>query len=1430
MSNPFAQDAWDPFANPFGQLPLTYSSGKQATATPDDDPFGLLSAAAETGSSSSSSSKGYAATPSLAAPPSYDDMFTAAAPDAAPLLPSYNAVVHMPPPPAYEHLEQQQQLVLFLQGHPQHRVRLESLFLPEQRRQHHNQHVAQQRELSAQIRLPPLNPKTAAPLKTLAAGLGCLFAGPMGEGGQILQWSPNESGSTLPPGAQPCASEDHDSGACAELAPRPIEAVRARVSSMLLAPGPGLLWCGASDGSLAAHGGKKVKALALCPTGRLFTGTSTGAIRMWNYGSPAFADAAAPRLLRQLCKLDARSGVQLAPHGKVVGLAVAAGGRVLWSAGKNSISLWSTHSIQAPADINPRAGLDVALLASQFKRPSAEVLAADDEAVDADKDAAAMLINTGVKAMGKASKLLNKLGNKLQEKASKILDESRGSGADLQYEGSGSGLSTHSNGSSAAAGYPVPGAYGTGGLAAAAAAPRSADALSKGDVKRVVAAADGSVWVGYKRGVLEKYSEAGQLLWSSATAAPAGGVGVFRPADITALAAAGSSVWVGDSQGQLWVLDAGSAALQRSWQAHVFPVRSIAAGGHLVYSLGKSGSIRAWPALPAPAALTAAWQQDLARCMKEQQLPVLVGTWNVNEMKPSRAGLQMWLAERAQFAQLVMIGLQEVEMGTMSVGKDAITQYLAKPKAESTTAAAQAWVAMVGEVLCGVGYYFKKVAVRQMSGILVLVFARAELEPHIGEVATASVACGVMGYGGNKGAVAVTFSLFRRRIVIVSSHFAAHQDKVESRNADYAKIVRHLHFHNVPADNPQQQQQYEASDAVVLGSDPYTIPNSSSSSSSRRLGGGSPGVSPRKARGNAGSGGGADVAAGDDDEEWGAGMRDAELLVWVGDFNYRVDRPDGFQPDESDPERNPVNAQLYQYVHSKISNEKHLDLLSGDQCIREMAKGTIFHGLAEGPIRFLPTYKFEKGCESNEKQHFYDQGDKKRVPAWTDRVLFRGSGAQRSALECNAEEQRTGVRVCLPSPEAYNSLMKVNVSDHKPVYAVLAVRLPWYQQQQQRGCSLGRLWQAAAAAAAAGGSFSTTSSYADCARGGSLSLLVDQQQLMMQDSRAAYAPAALQLRNPSRTGSCIFAVQSAAPGGALPTWLEVVPAAGVIGPGCCLTIRVQGTKSAQWQPAGGLQCELVVLSCLEGSVDSGRWPVLLILWRTIEDHDTLFVLAEVAHFVGIGLLAFKMYSKRSAAGLSAQTQILTTLFLVIRLYCSFMMEYDIHTILDGMTLLATVGVLYALWFTPIKSTYQADLDNVKFYYVVIPCVVMAGIAHPFTSHWMVFRILWAVCVYLEAVSVLPQLRMMQNSKVVERFTAHYVFCLGLSRFFSCAHWILQLLEGNRYLLNALGSGLWPVMVLLSEIVQTFILADFCFYYVKSYAQGSGIVRLPAGIV
>lgn len=105
-------------------------------------------------------------------------------------------------------------------------------------------------------------------------------------------------------------------------------------------------------------------------------------------------------------------------------------------------------------------------------------------------------------------------------------------------------------------------------------------------------------------------------------------------------------------------------------------------------------------------------------------------------------------------------------------------------------------------------------------------------------------------------------------------------------------------------------------------------------------------------------------------------------------------------------------------------------------------------------------------------------------------------------------------------------------------------------------------------------------------------------------------------------------------------------------------------------------------------------------------------------------------------------------------------------------------------------------------------MALAIISHPKTRHMFVFRVLWAFCVYLEAVSVVPQLVMMQRANVVEKFTAHYVFALGLSRFVSCAHWVLQVLDGDTFVFKAMYMGLWPACVLLSEIVQTFVLADF----------------------
>jgi hypothetical protein len=166
------------------------------------------------------------------------------------------------------------------------------------------------------LRLPPLNPKAAAPLKRLTAGSGHLFAGPAGNEGQLLHWSPRlDDASTLPAGAAPCRTEDWDSAPAGELQPSSGSwsdgsSSKMAASAMCVDAAAGRLWCGFEDGSVhvwmveaaavaAAAGGHgsaaqtavwlngwkahngKVRSIVFTPAGHLFTGgCSTGVERL----------------------------------------------------------------------------------------------------------------------------------------------------------------------------------------------------------------------------------------------------------------------------------------------------------------------------------------------------------------------------------------------------------------------------------------------------------------------------------------------------------------------------------------------------------------------------------------------------------------------------------------------------------------------------------------------------------------------------------------------------------------------------------------------------------------------------------------------------------------------------------------------------------------------------------------------------------------------------------------------------------------------------------------------------------------------------------------------------------------------------------------------------------------------------------------------
>ncbi|XP_023663630.1 phosphatidylinositol polyphosphate 5-phosphatase type IV [Paramormyrops kingsleyae] len=123
-------------------------------------------------------------------------------------------------------------------------------------------------------------------------------------------------------------------------------------------------------------------------------------------------------------------------------------------------------------------------------------------------------------------------------------------------------------------------------------------------------------------------------------------------------------------------------------------------------------------------------------------------------------------------------------------------------------------------------------------------------------------------------------------------------------------------------------------------------------------------------------------------------------VFWFGDFNFRLEK-----------DREGVEAILRE-LESDLA-----PLLQYDQLAKEMRDGSIFKGFQEAPISFLPTYKFDVGCD------VYDTTSKKRIPSYTDRVLFRS-------------RQKDDITVV-----KYSCCSSIRTSDHRPVVGIFQVKL-----------------------------------------------------------------------------------------------------------------------------------------------------------------------------------------------------------------------------------------------------------------------------------------------------------------------------------------------------------------------------------------------------
>ena len=120
----------------------------------------------------------------------------------------------------------------------------------------------------------------------------------------------------------------------------------------------------------------------------------------------------------------------------------------------------------------------------------------------------------------------------------------------------------------------------------------------------------------------------------------------------------------------------------------------------------------------------------------------------------------------------------------------------------------------------------------------------------------------------------------------------------------------------------------------------------------------------------------------------GSMIMDHEICILNGDLNYRID---------SIPRNVIIEA---------IRNNNLAKLLDRDQLLASRRKNPGFRlrSFNEAPITFAPTYKYDVGTDE------YDSSDKKRSPAWCDRILYRGLGRIKQydyrRLEVRASDHR----------------------------------------------------------------------------------------------------------------------------------------------------------------------------------------------------------------------------------------------------------------------------------------------------------------------------------------------------------------------------------------------------------------------------------------
>ncbi|CAA7026506.1 unnamed protein product [Microthlaspi erraticum] len=608
-------------------------------------------------------------------------------------------------------------------------------------------------------------------------------------------------------------------------------------------------------------------------------------------------------------------------------------------------------------------------------------------------------------------------------------------------------------------------------------ATRSAGAFTEDTRKTeaIVLAVDGTIWTGNVSGLIVQWDGNGIRLRDVN----------HHQRPVLCFCTFGDRIYVGYASGYIQVLDP-DGKLIASWVSHNEPVIKLAVGGGFIFSLATHGGVRGWY-VTSPGPLDNIIRTELSQketlYARQDNVRILIGTWNVGQGRASHDALMSWLGSVTEDVGIVVVGLQEVEMGA---------GFLAMSAAKETvglegSAQGQWWIDAIGKALDEKNT-FERMGSRQLAGLLISLWARKEIRTHVGDLDVAAVPCGFGRAIGNKGGVGLRIRVYDRIMCFVNCHLAAHLEAVNRRNADFNHIFRLMVF--------SRGQNLNNTAAAGVSTAAYTTKSATIPSTGA--------------------------------EEIKSDLAAADMVAFFGDFNYRLF---GITYDEA---RDFISQRSFDWLRER------------DQLRQEMKAGKVFQGMREALIAFPPTYKFERNRSG---LGGYDSGEKKRIPAWCDRVIYRdtqSSPFSQSNLQCPL----------VSSVIMYEACMDVTESDHKPVRCKFHATIAHVDKSVRRQ-ELGKIIKS---------NEKIISIFEDLKSVPETSVSTDNIVLQSQDT------VILTITNESTTSKAIFSILCSGqaivkddgeasdftPRGSfgLPRWLEVSPAAGIINPEGTVDVKV----------------------------------------------------------------------------------------------------------------------------------------------------------------------------------------------------------------------------------------------------------------------------------